>query len=517
MALALVGAATLGLALGNARANQVYTEAVVAPVGPSPLSALLSPDDPVAQMVGALSGPGLLQPGPGGTTRLDLASSWTSIDHGLRYHFTLARQGRWSDGRPITTKDVAFTLAVLQSPHFPQPDLAAPWAGVSLYANSLWAGTFVLPGPSTSFPAAVEDPVLPSAHYQDTPDLYLRGGQETTAAFPPSAGPFRVVANTASQITLTRNRHYAPQPQLAGFDIQLEPNPGSVSQALDRGSADGWLVATPADLAGLPAGLSRQRITTYAFVELLFNEQSGPLASLAVRQAIAATVDRHTLLARYLSGLGSAQYGPLPDSIALSQTDSAPQDLAPAARILRRAGWRRTGVSGLWNLHGRDLRLTLDVPATDPLPTAAQGVASELDHQGFLVTIKVDPAGDFVSSTLAKESFQLALVGFDNGADPDLTSLWRSGVEPGQTLNFSQAPPDPFLNHALDALATATAPASREAAYREVSRRLQVDLPAVFLYTPVDVYVHLGSVHTPGIPASGDPWQRFRQVARWSL
>jgi ABC-type transport system substrate-binding protein len=144
-------------------------------------------------------------------------------------------------------------------------------------------------------------------------------------------------------------------------------------------------------------------------------------------------------------------------------------------------------------------------------------VASQLDGAGFLVTLKTIPQDSFLTGTLAREQFQVALVGFDNGPDPDLTSLWRSGVEPGQSLNFSQSAPDPYLNHALDALATAATPAARQSAYREVARRLVVDLPAVFLYTPVAIYVHLSSVHVPGIPPTGDPAQRFRKVVDWSL
>lgn len=517
-ALVVAGVGILAVGLRTQAANQVYTEAVVAPVGPSALSPLLSPDNPVAQMVGALTGPGLLRAGPGGHPTLDLARSWTSRDGGSRYHFTLSPRGRWSNGRPVTTKDVAFTLAVLQSTHFPQTGLAAPWSGVSLYAASLWSGTFVLPAPSTSFPTAVEDPVLPSAHYQQTVGLFFSGGQRTNGGFPPSAGPFRVVANTAGQINLARNRYFRPRPRLAGFDIELEPNPASVSLALDRNTADGWLAAAPAGLSGLPSGLTRERITTYAFVELLFNEQAAPLGSLAVRQAIAAAVDRQQLLHDDLDGLGAPQYGPLPDSIPLAGSGLAARaGLGTPGQILSRAGWRRSPTSHLWTMAGRALRLTLDVPSTNPLPIAAQGVASQLDQQGFLVTVKSFAASGFVAQTLDRETFQLALVGFDNGAAPDLTSLWRSGVEPGQSLNFSQAPPDPFLNHALDALATAATRAARQAAYREVSQRLAADLPAVFLYTPVDVYVHLGSVHTPGVPSSGDPWQRFRDVFAWNL
>ena len=490
----------------------------MAPVGPSALSPLLSPSDPVAQVVGALSDPGLMEAASGGSPILGLATSWSSQDHGTRYRFTLSKSRRWSNGQPVTTKDVAFTLAVLQSAKFPTPDIAAPWTGVSLYASSLWSGTFVLPGPSTSFPTAAEDALLPAGHYHGQPDLYLRGDQRTNAFFAPSAGPFRVADNSADQVTLVRNPYYRPRPILDGFDILLEPSSAAVEQLLAQGTVDGWLAATPSDVSALPAGLMSSRMTTYSFVELLFNEQSAPLNSLAVRQAIAASVDRQALVKADLGGLATAQYGPLPNSISWARdSPSSASRLGSAASILKAAGWTRSPTSHLWERLGQDLKLVLEVPRLDPLPQAATALAGQLDSQGFLVTVQTAAQAGFVSDTLAREAFQVALVGFDNGPAPDLTALWRSGVQPGQSLNFSQSAPDPFLNHALDALATAVTPADRQAAYREVGKRLLADMPAVFLYTPIDVYVHLGSVHTPGIPAAGDPDQRFRDVVAWSL
>jgi peptide/nickel transport system substrate-binding protein len=514
----LGGLGAFAISVGSLATHQVYVEAVVAPVGPSDLSALLTPTDPVAQAVGSLTEPGLMEASSNGTPELGLATSWRAEDGGLHYHFTLSAKRRWSNGQPITTKDVAFTLAVLQSSKFPNPEIAAPWTGVSLYASSLWSGTFVLPGPTTSFPTAAEDAVLPAVHYHSQPDLFLRGDQRTDAAFAPSAGPFRVVGNGAGAVTLSRNVHYLPRPVLDGFKLLLEPSPAAVDELLDEGQVDGWLAATPSDLQGLPAGLVRYRITTYDFVELLMNEEATPLDSLPVRQAIAAAVNRHALLKDDLSDLGTPQYGPLPDSIAWADS-SSPQGtaLARPATLLKEAGWVRSASSHLWEQNGEPLSLTLDVPNVDPLPQAAAGVASQLEAQGFLVKVKPLAQGAFVSGTLSEEQFQVALVGFDNGPDSDLTSFWRSGVEPGQSLNFSQSAPDLYLNHALDALASATSTASRETAYREVAKRLQVDLPAVFLYTPVDVYVHLSSVHVPGISAVGDPSQRFRRVAYWSL
>jgi peptide/nickel transport system substrate-binding protein len=514
----LGGAAALTISVRSLATHQVYVEAVVAPVGPSALSPLLTPSDPVAQAVGGLTGPGLMAPSASGEPILGLATSWRSVDGGVRYEFTLSSRRRWSDGRPVTTKDVAFTLAVLQSSKFPNSDIAAPWTGVSLYARSLWAGTFVLPGPSTSFPTAAEDAVLPAAHYRSQPGLFFRGDQRTNAQFAPSAGPFAVDDNSAAQVSLIRNRYYLPRPILDGFTLLLEPSSAAVDALLAQGTVDGWLAATPSDLQGVPAGLVHSRITTYNFVELLMNEQSPPLQTLAVRQAIANSVNRFSLLKNQLAGLGDPQYGPLPDSIqwAASATDSE-GGLASPAKLLAAAGWKRSTSSHLWQKGGQPLSLTLDVPDLDPLPQAAAGVASQLDAQGFLVKVKALPEATFVSDTLAQEEFQVALVGFDNGPDPDLTSLWSSGVEPGQSLNFSQSAPDFYLNHALDQLATASTAAARESAYRVVSKRLHADLPAVFLYTPVAVYVHQSSVHVPGVPAFGDPSQRFSQVVDWSL
>lgn len=516
--LLLVAGTLVGLSARHLAIDQVYSEAMVAPPGPSELSPLLSPSNPVAEAVGELADPGLLRMGPGGVPELALAASWRSEAGGARYAFTLPRWGRWSNGQPITTRDVGFTLAVLQSPGFPDPMLAAPWAGVSLYASSYWSGTFVLPGPALNFPTTAELPLLPADHYQDRPALYLRTGRRTTARFPPSAGPFVVDGNTQSQVTLGRNPNFRPRPRLAGFVIDLEPNPEVVAQLLAKGRVDGWLAATAADLKGLPRGLVEQRMISYSFVELLFNQGSHPLQDLAVRQAIAAAISRPQLIAAGLGGLGVPEPGPLPASIPWASLPASAQGTLPApGRSLATAGYQRASPRGGYSKAGKPLSLTLSVPDLEPLPQAANALAGMLSAAGIKVFVRVVAANSFLSGTLARERFQMALVGFDNGPSPDLTSFWGSSSVPGGSLNFSQAPADPVLIQALDQLATAASLSARRAAYRELAQRLFADLPAVFLYTPVAVYVHLGSLHVPGVPARGDPPQRFWDVANWSL
>lgn len=515
LALLLTGMGSLALGVAQRSTHQVFTEALVAPTGPSPLSSFLFPTNSVASTVSALTAPGLMRVGSSGQPVLGLASSFRKEAGGTRWAFTLPRGGRWSDGAPLTTRDVGFTLAVLQTTGFANSALAAPWVGVSLRASSYWSGVFVLPGPAPNFPATAELPILPQAPYHDRPSAYIHRGGRPTGRFPPSAGPFTVVANTPDQVVLSRNPRYRPQPHLSRFVIQLEPDPAAVDSLLAKGQVDGWLAETPQELSGLPPGLVKRRILTYSFVEMLFNEGRPPLNSMAVRQAIAAVVNRAEVVSKALHGLGRPQYGPLPDSIAWASLRGSPVATRESpATLMASAGYQRSGPLGYFSHGGRPLTLTLSVPDVQPLPQVASALAAQLQSAGLPVTVRTHAAAGYVGGQLAKGDFQMAVVGFDNGPTPDLASLF--GAVPGGSTNLSQAPTDPILNHQLDQLSTAKGGASRAAAYREVVLRLHADMPAVFLYTPEVVFVHVPTAHTPRVTAIGDPGQLFAGVAAWT-
>lgn len=514
-ALLLVGVGALAMGVLQQAANQVFTEGLVAPTGPSPLSSLLAPSSPVATTVAAISSPGLTAPGPNGAPRLGLASSFRSEANGSRWGFTLPRDGRWSNGAPITTRDVGFTLAVMQAANFPDPSLAAPWLGITMEANSYWSGTFILPGPAPNFATTAELPILPEAPYRDQPGRYLREGLRPTGPFPPAAGPFTLTANLPDQVVLVRNPNYQPRPHISRFVIQLEPSAAAVAAQMGAGKVDGWLLATSSELAGLPRAVVREHILTYSFVELLFNQSSSPLSDPAIRQAVAALVDRNQLIARALPGMGRPQFGPLPDSISWAAAITPRgQPAGSAGRLLASAGYRRTPPVGLYEAGGRPLQLRLSVPDMEPLTTVARVLAAQLGAAGIPVSVAEYPAASFLTAQLSKGDFQMALVGFDNGPTLDISGLFGGGGAGGG--NLGQGAADPILTHAIDQLATATSLPGRIAAYRVVAQELGADMPAVFLYTPELVYAHLSLAHTPGLPLVGDPSQLFTHVAEWT-
>jgi ABC-type transport system substrate-binding protein len=125
------------------------------------------------------------------------------------------------------------------------------------------------------------------------------------------------------------------------------------------------------------------------------------------------------------------------------------------------------------------------------------------------------PADKFVAPDVTQHDFQMALGDWDNGPDPDVSAFWRSNATPPDGVNVSGAPPDPFLDQALDILASATDGQARIAAAASVSHDLAVDAPAVFLYTPVDSYVVHSSLAGTPVPSVGGSAARFADIATW--
>jgi ABC-type transport system substrate-binding protein len=104
---------------------------------------------------------------------------------------------------------------------------------------------------------------------------------------------------------------------------------------------------------------------------------------------------------------------------------------------------------------------------------------------------------------------------WDNGPDPDVSSFWRSNATPPHGFNVSGGPVDPFLDRALDSLATVNDVRLRRVAAGQVDARLAEDTPAVFLYAPevtVGVSDGFGGVTVPPV---GTTASRYEGVAAW--
>ena len=93
---------------------------------------------------------GLMKALPDGTLVPDLASIYSVSDDSLSYTFTLRDNLTWSDGQPITTDDIEFTILKAQDSGLKSPRRAM-WEGVTIEKQSPTEIRFILRQPYALF------------------------------------------------------------------------------------------------------------------------------------------------------------------------------------------------------------------------------------------------------------------------------------------------------------------------------------------------------------------------------
>jgi ABC-type transport system substrate-binding protein len=515
--LAVVGAAGLATVLitrtvlGPPKPD--FREALVAEHVPVSLNPLVSGADPAVHDLGELTYRHLLKLDSHAYPVADLANNMTISPDGKAYTLSLPPGLVWSNGRPISAADITATVGYAQSPAEPDHPLAASWKGITVAATGTSGRVvrFGLPLPRASFPALLADlPILPLGGLNAT----QLSGLATHAADLPTAvsGPYMVTSSGTGLIELAANPHAATPPRLGRIEMRLFTKGADAAAALRAGDVDAMLATGPADAAAAGGGGRKAiAVSTFRFVDLLLNERSAGLADPAVRQAISQAVDRGRLI-HAAGGDAVTQAGPFPSAISWVGQTAAPA-VAPqaAGATLDAAGWALSGDSRARD--GVPLTLKLAVGDVAPLPAVARELAAELGAVGIRVTVTPTPATDFFAKVLAPGAFDLALADWDNGSDPDVSSYWRSSAVPPNGFNVSGAPADPFLDQALDSLATLSDMGQRRQAAAQVTSQLSQDLPAVFLYSPQESYVLSSGFTGVTLPSPGD---RFSTIATWA-
>jgi len=83
-----------------------------------------------------------------GIPQTDLAESWGVSKDGTVYNFSLRTDVLWHDGEPFDSRDVLYTIGLLQSQHSLIPeDLRNFWSEVEVVALSDSQMQFLLPEP----------------------------------------------------------------------------------------------------------------------------------------------------------------------------------------------------------------------------------------------------------------------------------------------------------------------------------------------------------------------------------
>lgn len=415
---------------------------------------------------------------------------------GIVITYKLRRNVRWSDGVPVTSADVLFTLRAINDPHNP----VGTREGYDLIENAYApdAHTVVVrlkrpwaPAVATFFSyGATAQYVLP-AHI-----LLHAGGPLAQASFndhPVGDGPFLFESwRRGERLEYAANPQYwRGAPKTARLDVGIVPDPGTNLTLLQSRAIDWNLIAPDQQ-----AIVERQPHIAFRYVPLalvagiVLNTTHPPLDDVRVRRAIAASIDRAAISRKITLGrypvIDTAQ--PL-NSWARDPAVHQPNfDPAAADRMLDAAGWLR-GRDGMREKDGKRLSFVyVQFPETRTGVATATFVQAELRIRGIDVTIKsISNAQLFLPKTgiLASGNFDMAYVPFPMGADPDDSFLFRcNGI-----ANWARWC-DPHVDALEQEALINVSHVRRKEIYSAIERTVAQDVPIIYLFNPTYVYAY---------------------------
>ncbi len=433
------------------------------------------------------------------TTVPTVANGGVSRD-GRTLTYRLRPGVRWSDGVPVTARDVLFTLHAILDDRNPvasregyalidRAEALGPH-GVRFHLSRSWApavATFFTYGTSPQY-------VLP-AHVLE------RQGPLREAPFSAAPtvgdGPYSFVSwRRGERISYVANaRYWRGKPAIERLDVRIVPDPQTNLTLLRSGELDFNLVA-PAQAAGLVRSspvLAFATAATALIAGIAVNTTHPPLDDVRVRRALALGIDRAGISRKITLGRYPIAQSDRPRfSWAYDARIAQPAfDPAAADRAFDAAGWLR-GPGGIRHKGGRPLSLTyVQFPETSTGVATAAVVQRELYERGVDVTIKsISNAQLFLprsdGGTLASGRFDLAYVPWSMGADPDDRFLLGCAGAVKNYMRYCDASVD-----RMESLAESEPNrARRTTAYAAIDRIVARDLPIVYLFNPSYVYAY---------------------------
>lgn len=373
-----------------------------------------------------------------------LAKSWKHSKNGLTWTFTIRDGAKWSDGKPITAHDVAYTYnRMLQDP-------TAATANGNFVTNFK---TVTAPDDHTvviktkSPQATMTDldiPILPKHVWQDVPASKL-GTFKNEQPNAVGSGPFVLSEFKQGQyVKFKANKNYwrRQQPKIDELDFVHFNNAESAVQALLKGSVDlidQGVKLTPAQFDKLKSSDNIQvnKAKGRRTVDLLLNpgattnedkpigDGNPVLKDQRVRDAIADSLDLKTIVKRAYGGYAQPGDGIIVPPVFDKYHWSPPQgvrhtfDLAAANNELAKAGYRR-GPNGMRLDHsGKPIKLRMLGRADRPAdPIEADLIKGWLAKIGVGVQVSMVGSNRLNDATTAG-NYDLALSGWGANPDPD--------------------------------------------------------------------------------------------------
>lgn len=369
-----------------------------------------------------------------------LATKWTTSSDKLTWTYTIRKDAKWSDGKPVTAKDVAFTYNLIMK----DPDIGDEANGsfVTNFSSVTATGDTTLviktKAPQATM-LALDIPIVPQHTWKNVKISSL--GKFGNDQDPVSGGPFLLTDYKEGQYVKFRANptYWRGKAKIDTLVFQEYKNSDAAVQALRKGEVDMVNGLTTAQVNTLKKtkNVTVNEAHGKRFYELSMNpgakntagkpvgNGNPALADVKVRQAIDTAIDKKTLVSRVLGGYGTVGTGYVPPVYPIYHwsppaSDQRTFSISKANKMLDDAGYQR-GSGGIRQMPGGGkalkFRLTTHSDVADDHPVA-QYVTGWLKQLGITVSEQVE-SDTKLNDDLKKGDYDMIAGGWTVNPDPD--------------------------------------------------------------------------------------------------
>ncbi|MFJ4223656.1 ABC transporter substrate-binding protein [Microbacterium sp. NPDC089695] len=359
--------------------------------------------------------------------------------------YSINPEAVWSDGEPITSADFAYTALQIRDgddifdktgyDRITAVDSSDPATAV-VTLNSAYAGWRTLFSVYGIMPA------------------HLLEGQDRAAimadGYDFSGGPWKIEKWTrGTSVTLVPNENYwGEKPHLDKVTFLFLPDTTAAFQALKSGQVSVLAPTPQLDAltqidAGLPGIRSQVDARSGNLEAIWLNNSAAPFDSVAVRQALAYSIDRDAIVKRLFGSLGidKAQQSFNSPMVAPFAGDDFSQyslDLDKVDELMTGDGWEKNG-DDVWAKGGETATFSIKTLAGNKRrDLTVQVLQSQLKDAGFEMTIDQVTPADLFGTIAPQGDFQAGIWALvDTFPDPTLSSTFSSVNIPSEANGFS--------------------------------------------------------------------------------
>lgn len=494
--------------------GSLHEGSIGSPLKINPLLAISDVDRDLVDLVYA----GLMRADGNGGLDTELADRFELSEDGLIYTFTLKDNIFWHDGERVTADDVVFTINKVKNPAIGSPR-RANWEGVSVNLIDDKTLEFALNRPYAPFLENTTLGILPQHIWEDlTPEEFNLTDRNLS---PIGAGPYKFENfkkrqnGTITSYELRPFKDYLPHaPYLRKISFSFFPNSSDLISAYNSGKVDAMRVS-PENIERVESVEDLSRITLPKIFTLFFNqENSTALANAAVREALDLSLNREELINAAVNGYAVPQHLPLfIDQEGFSATGST----TAALTLLTKNGWEM-GEEGILEKTSKNnstpLAFTLSTSNNPELVATAEELKRQWEAIGARVDIQILELTDLEQTRIRPRQYEALLFGQIVGFHPDPYAFWHSSQRNDPGFNIALYT-NPSTDSIVEKIRTNISEEERQEKFVDFSTELMADRPAIFLYSPVEIYLIDQKVQGNEIHRITLGSERFSHIEDW--